>query len=178
MTPPTTVDPALTPEAVRNFQIASWIAVAGFVVVALVVWVLFVRPIVRLFVAVVRLFVPRHRYRRPRHRWVAPLRLPVSYSEYIHSAQWRAVCDQYWRSHGRRCQYPGCTFRTHLQIHHLSYIHFGHEQQGELLGLCVGHHDELHARFNIHITHEDPGVLGAQIRYLQEVERRLTRRSA
>jgi hypothetical protein len=56
------------------------------------------------------------------------------------NAEWRRRYHVFDRD-GWRCLAPGCTSRSHLNVHHLVYrSHNGGDDDGNLVTLCVGHH--------------------------------------
>lgn len=146
MTPaPHTVPNPLVAHLTHTLATASWVVFA----------LLFGPPLLRLLFG-------RRRHRRRRHH--APLLFgPPDYDTYIASAAWRRKCDRYWAGAGRRCHWPGCRSKRNLQVHHMTYDHFGRERMRELVGLCRPHHDEIGRLFDVH----KPGALAAQRRFLR-----------
>lgn len=61
---------------------------------------------------------------------------------------WENPDDPGWRQRyrilerdGWRCKVPGCTSRSHLNAHHIIFrSHQGDNDEGNLVALCVGHH--------------------------------------
>jgi hypothetical protein len=68
------------------------------------------------------------------------------YSEYMASAAWRAKRKVEIDSSGNRCR--GCNLsgdEIELQIHHRSYVNFGHELPDDLTALCIDCHPAITA---------------------------------
>ncbi|MEK7799442.1 MAG: hypothetical protein AAB297_06405, partial [Acidobacteriota bacterium] len=70
-------------------------------------------------------------------------------------ATWEDPGDPDWRRRyrilerdGWRCKVPGCTSRSHLNAHHIIFrSHQGDNDEGNLVTLCVGHHQAgIHQR--------------------------------
>lgn len=77
----------------------------------------------------------------------------MPYEDYLRTPEWRrrrnrALMIAWWR-----CQWPGCTQRVGLQVHHRSYEHLGDERDHELQVLCAGHHGERHAQLAAYRVH-------------------------
>ena len=61
---------------------------------------------------------------------------------------WEDPGDPGWRQRyrilerdGWRCKVPGCTSRSHLNAHHIIFrSHQGDDDEGNLVTLCIGHH--------------------------------------
>ena len=67
------------------------------------------------------------------------LKRPQAYYEYIDSAEWQRVRERRIELGKRHCAV--CTTCDGLQVHHLTYERFGHENMNDLLPLCAFHHD-------------------------------------
>jgi 5-methylcytosine-specific restriction endonuclease McrA len=87
-----------------------------------------------LFVAV--LLFRSARYRRRSHH-------SKEYESYIRSAEWRANRLPILSRDHYKCRC--CGTARNLQVHHLSYVHLGHEFPSELMTLCTYHHKQIHS---------------------------------
>lgn len=66
------------------------------------------------------------------------------YKMYLKSPQWKQKREQVFAHYGKRC-YACKTYRGPIQVHHLSYAHFGNERIDELRPLCIKCHREVTA---------------------------------
>lgn len=64
-----------------------------------------------------------------------------SYRKYIKSVAWRKKRLQVFAYYGKRCY--ACGTLKNIQVHHLTYQHFGNERIYELRPLCKRCHDEV-----------------------------------
>lgn len=65
------------------------------------------------------------------------------YDQHINSPEWAARKDQYYAGHARRCRACGSVKKIHL--HHKTYVRFKYELDSDLVPLCEGCHDKVHA---------------------------------
>ena len=70
----------------------------------------------------------------------------TGYERYMQSPEWRSTRRLALKRDGFRCR--ACQSRQHLQVHHLSYKHFGHEAEHleDLKTLCRKCHRRAHGR--------------------------------
>ncbi len=71
------------------------------------------------------------------------------YDRYIHSTEWRKKADKRLEMDGHTCQVCG---REAVDVHHLTYDRFGHENMDDLVSLCRKCHNKAEALY-------DPGVI-------------------
>lgn len=64
------------------------------------------------------------------------------YQMYLESDEWQAIREQIIAKFGGRCQL--CNSPYNLEVHHRTYIRFGHEQLEDLTLLCDGCHETFH----------------------------------
>ncbi len=66
------------------------------------------------------------------------------YEEYMHSPEWAKKRQKVLR----RCEYvcEGCGDKPAVQVHHLTYKHFGDEFLWELRGVCLDCHERYHGK--------------------------------
>lgn len=81
------------------------------------------------------------------HLVPAPEPLPermtkATYAEYLRSSHWKVTRARKLEEVGRRCQLCGQTH--HIEIHHNTYQHLGHESMNDLIALCSGCHRHFH----------------------------------
>lgn len=62
------------------------------------------------------------------------------YERYINSEEWQAKREQRMALDNHTCQICGLQ-RSPLQVHHLSYAHFGNEPMGDLITVCKTCHE-------------------------------------
>lgn len=69
-------------------------------------------------------------------RQAAPTR-EQEYAEYISSKEWRRLREKAIQDAGYRCQKCGASkWGAKLEVHHLTYERFKHEQMSDLIVLC------------------------------------------
>ena len=61
------------------------------------------------------------------------------YDEYLQSTEWRARRQAVLERANFTCQ--GCGTRRATQVHHLTYVHAGHEMLWELVAICEPCHE-------------------------------------
>jgi 5-methylcytosine-specific restriction endonuclease McrA len=64
--------------------------------------------------------------------------LSEEYLRYIHSPEWKKLRSQIIKRDGKKCRH--CGVNTKLQVHHLTYKRFGHEEPSDLITLCKDCH--------------------------------------
>jgi hypothetical protein len=69
----------------------------------------------------------------------------VDYHRYMRSARWRAVRLACLAAAGWTCAVVGC-WRRAVNAHHPSYERLGRERPGDLVALCLLHHQLIHWR--------------------------------
>ena len=69
----------------------------------------------------------------------------VDYHRYLRSARWRQVRRACLAAAGWRCVVRGC-WRRAVNAHHPSYERLGRERPGDLVALCLPHHQLIHWR--------------------------------
>lgn len=70
--------------------------------------------------------------------------MPPGYSTYLRSDAWRRIRRRRLELDGRRCATCGHDGSVWpLQMHHVSYERFGHEELGDLLTLCSSCHQAV-----------------------------------
>lgn len=67
-----------------------------------------------------------------------------SYDDYLKSPAWEAKRKEILERDGRRCTV--CGTAKNLEVHHLTYDHFGDELPEELVTLCRKCHEKLHEK--------------------------------
>jgi len=68
------------------------------------------------------------------------------YERYMASPEWRAKKAAYWSSlEERRCQVVDCPEASDLHVHHHTYVRLANELLTDLVGVCLAHHEEIHA---------------------------------
>lgn len=80
---------------------------------------------------------------------------------------WENPDDPGWRRRyrilerdGWRCKVPGCTSRSHLNAHHIIFrSHQGEDDEGNLVALCVGHHQAGLHQMRIRCSGRAPDAL-------------------
>ena len=65
----------------------------------------------------------------------------VNYRDYIKSEYWTERKRLYYLNHPHTCAVCG---HPDVELHHLRYGDYGHEQDKNLAALCRVHHQELH----------------------------------
>lgn len=94
----------------------------------------------------------RTRRHRERHSYLLNLariqyaergKFTAFYRGYMKSPEWHAKRDLILKRCGGVCE--GCGVAPATEAHHVTYRHFGNEFLFELLGLCHGCHDRIHA---------------------------------
>jgi hypothetical protein len=65
------------------------------------------------------------------------------YDEYLQSPEWKAIRAKIMNRSGGKCE--GCIEGRATQVHHLTYKHIYHEFAFELVALCDGCHERIHA---------------------------------
>jgi len=68
--------------------------------------------------------------------------ITASYKKYMKSQRWQKKRQEVFAHYGKRC-YVCRTARGPIQVHHLTYIHFGNERLYELRPLCVPCHRKV-----------------------------------
>lgn len=68
---------------------------------------------------------------------------PALYAGYLKSEEWALRRDLVLQRAGGRCE--GCRLKAASEVHHLTYEHVTHEFLFELVALCDGCHDRIHA---------------------------------
>lgn len=80
---------------------------------------------------------------------------------------WENPDDPGWRQRyrilerdGWRCKVPGCTSRSHLNAHHIIFrSHQGDDDEGNLVALCIGHHQAGLHQMKIRCSGRAPDAL-------------------
>jgi len=80
---------------------------------------------------------------------------------------WENPEDPGWRQRyrilerdGWRCKVPGCTSRSHLNAHHIIFrSHQGDDDEGNLVALCIGHHQAGLHQMKIRCSGRAPDAL-------------------
>ena len=68
------------------------------------------------------------------------------YDEYINSEEWKRKREEVFDLKGRECSICGTSYGI-IQVHHLNYDYFGHEEENDyedIIPLCKDCHDTLH----------------------------------
>ena len=65
-----------------------------------------------------------------------------AYKKYMRSKAWALKRQQVFARYGKRCYACG-TFKGPIQVHHLTYVRFGHENLSDLRPLCAKCHREV-----------------------------------
>lgn len=68
----------------------------------------------------------------------------TDYAEYMQSDEWKRKRTRIRRRARGWCE--RCGVNRRYAIHHLTYERLGHEELGDLLAVCQGCHDFLHAK--------------------------------
>jgi 5-methylcytosine-specific restriction endonuclease McrA len=71
---------------------------------------------------------------------------PISYAQYIHSDEWRAVRERFFHSKLFKGRCQACPSTDRLHVHHLTYKRLGREYLRDLVALCEGCHANVHDR--------------------------------
>lgn len=67
------------------------------------------------------------------------------YAKYMNSPEWAKKRAEYWAFYGYSCKAKDCEATKDLHVHHHTYDRLGNERLSDLVGLCVPHHDAVHA---------------------------------
>ena len=67
-----------------------------------------------------------------------------SYSDYLHSKQWKYKRKRILEQRGFKCE--KCQSTTNLQVHHLTYKNIFHEKDIDLQVLCRFCHAKIHGK--------------------------------
>src|SRR3989338_10237829 len=65
----------------------------------------------------------------------------IHYADYIKSEFWTERKQLYFATHPKVCRVCGS---SQVDLHHLQYGSYGHEQDKHLAALCRAHHGDLH----------------------------------
>jgi len=67
------------------------------------------------------------------------------YEKYIASDEWKERRDRIMKKYKNVCQagFAGCTGRA-VQVHHLTYMRLGNEQNDHLIPVCLNCHKQIH----------------------------------
>lgn len=65
----------------------------------------------------------------------------IHYADYIKSEFWTERKQLYFATHPKVCRVCGS---AQVDLHHLQYGSYGHEQDKHLAALCRAHHEALH----------------------------------
>jgi hypothetical protein len=67
---------------------------------------------------------------------------------YLNDTHWVDFRHQWWQKNPhRRCVLCGCGHP--LDLHHLTYVRIGHENDSDVVPLCRRHHNEVHRRHGV-----------------------------
>ena len=66
----------------------------------------------------------------------------MPYKDYLHTQHWIRTRRKALKQNGYQCY--NCGARSHLQVHHLTYIRRGNERQEDLRVLCWKCHEKVH----------------------------------
>jgi len=69
-----------------------------------------------------------------------------NYHRYIKSKAWRSRRLAYYEKFGKQCVVCG---DSDINLHHVTYERLGREHDGDLIALCVYHHDRFHKEIEI-----------------------------
>lgn len=68
-------------------------------------------------------------------------RSDVKYDMYLASPEWKAKCEVVLQRDGHSCR--TCGLRTDLEVHHVTYERFTHEDLEDLITLCRECHEAI-----------------------------------
>ena len=63
------------------------------------------------------------------------------------SAAWELRKKQYYDKYAKACKICGAT--SNVQLNHIKYGDYGHEQDRDLVALCGDHHEALHLKLGV-----------------------------